>query len=167
MNLKKETLIVILVVVVVVGYFLLNKDNNSSDGELVACTQEARQCSDGSFVGRTGPNCEFVECPTIPEPESVKTDGCNLVNNFSFRSIEKLDRGLGPNGIILGYWNVTFDEGSFSWGFSDVGANGFYTCENNILEATLNGLGQNVSGRYNPDTGILTWDDIEYIKSTE
>lgn len=29
----------------------------------VACTQEAKQCPDGSYVGRTGPNCEFAACP--------------------------------------------------------------------------------------------------------
>jgi len=29
----------------------------------VACTQEAKQCPDGSYVGRTGPNCEFTLCP--------------------------------------------------------------------------------------------------------
>ncbi|MFA6519905.1 MAG: hypothetical protein WCT41_03755 [Candidatus Paceibacterota bacterium] len=29
----------------------------------VACTQEAKLCPDGSAVGRTGPNCEFAECP--------------------------------------------------------------------------------------------------------
>lgn len=28
-----------------------------------ACTMEAKQCSDGSWVGRTGPNCEFTACP--------------------------------------------------------------------------------------------------------
>jgi len=27
------------------------------------CTQEAKLCSDGSSVGRTGPNCEFAACP--------------------------------------------------------------------------------------------------------
>lgn len=31
----------------------------------VACTMEARICPDGSAVGRTGPNCEFAECPTV------------------------------------------------------------------------------------------------------
>lgn len=25
---------------------------------------EAKQCSDGSYVGRTGPNCEFAACPS-------------------------------------------------------------------------------------------------------
>lgn len=29
----------------------------------VACTQEAKRCPDGSYVSRTGPNCEFSECP--------------------------------------------------------------------------------------------------------
>ncbi len=27
-----------------------------------ACTQEAKQCPDGSYVGRSGPNCEFSVC---------------------------------------------------------------------------------------------------------
>jgi hypothetical protein len=28
----------------------------------VQCTQEAKLCPDGSYVGRTGPNCEFAPC---------------------------------------------------------------------------------------------------------
>lgn len=28
----------------------------------ILCTQDAMLCPDGSYVGRTGPNCEFV-CP--------------------------------------------------------------------------------------------------------
>ncbi len=31
--------------------------------EPVACTMEAKLCPDGSYVGRTGPNCEFAACP--------------------------------------------------------------------------------------------------------
>lgn len=33
----------------------------NGDGS-VACTMEAIECPDGSYVGRTGPNCEFI-CP--------------------------------------------------------------------------------------------------------
>ncbi len=29
----------------------------------VVCTQEAKQCPDGSYVSRTGPKCEFAKCP--------------------------------------------------------------------------------------------------------
>lgn len=32
-------------------------------GEPVACTMEAKLCPDGSYVGRTGPKCEFAPCP--------------------------------------------------------------------------------------------------------
>lgn len=34
-----------------------------------ACTLEAMQCPDGSYVSKTGPNCEFALCPTLkPNP---------------------------------------------------------------------------------------------------
>lgn len=36
------------------------EDKEKAEG--VACTMDAMQCPDGSYVGRTGPNCEFV-CP--------------------------------------------------------------------------------------------------------
>lgn len=29
----------------------------------VMCTQEVKMCSDGSYVGRSGPNCAFAPCP--------------------------------------------------------------------------------------------------------
>lgn len=28
-----------------------------------ACTMDAKQCPDGSYVGRSGPQCEFAPCP--------------------------------------------------------------------------------------------------------
>jgi hypothetical protein len=34
----------------------------------VFCTQEAKECPDGSYVGRSGPACEFSACPTKPVP---------------------------------------------------------------------------------------------------
>ncbi len=37
--------------------------NPSADSGQVACTQEAKLCPDGSYVGRTGPKCEFSACP--------------------------------------------------------------------------------------------------------
>lgn len=29
----------------------------------VVCTKDAKLCPDGSYVGRTGPSCEFAPCP--------------------------------------------------------------------------------------------------------
>lgn len=34
----------------------------SIEEEVVYCTQDAKQCSDGTWIGRSGPNCEFI-CP--------------------------------------------------------------------------------------------------------
>ena len=44
---------------------------SSLSNEPRACTAEAKQCPDGSYVGRTGPNCEFTECPAASRPSSV------------------------------------------------------------------------------------------------
>lgn len=45
-----------------------------TDGDYgVACTQEAKQCPDGRFVGRIGPDCAFAPCPG--EEESTEVQG--------------------------------------------------------------------------------------------
>lgn len=36
----------------------------TKQNENPACTQEAKLCTDGSYVARSGPNCEFAPCPT-------------------------------------------------------------------------------------------------------
>ncbi len=35
----------------------------AADEDGVMCTMDARECPDGSYVGRTGPHCEFTPCP--------------------------------------------------------------------------------------------------------
>jgi hypothetical protein len=37
--------------------------HHGDDGDMVACTMEAKICPDGSAVGRQGPRCEFAKCP--------------------------------------------------------------------------------------------------------
>ena len=37
-----------------------------NDGNGPICTTDAKQCPDGTYVGRTGPNCEFAKCPGKP-----------------------------------------------------------------------------------------------------
>jgi len=39
----------------------------------VVCTTDAKLCPDGSYVGRSGPNCTFDPCP-IP-PNATFEDG--------------------------------------------------------------------------------------------
>ncbi len=63
------TIMLVAIVVVLLGigaYFVLSRKTTQP---MPACTQEAKQCPDGSYVGRTGPKCEFAPCPNVsPSP---------------------------------------------------------------------------------------------------
>jgi len=50
-----------------------------------ACTQEAKQCSDGSYVSRTGPNCEFSPCPTATDETASWKTYTNKKYSYSFK----------------------------------------------------------------------------------
>lgn len=51
----------------------------ANSAEKVFCTQEAKECPDGSFVGRTGPNCEFAACPS---KTACREGACLSKNNY-------------------------------------------------------------------------------------
>ncbi len=61
-------ILVVILIIVSVGVFYL-RGNNQKLPDIYptekSCTLEAKICSDGSSVGRTGPNCEFAACPVI------------------------------------------------------------------------------------------------------
>jgi hypothetical protein len=66
--------IIILILLVITSIAITIVSVTSSKHRLVACTQEAKLCPDGSMVGRSGPNCEFTICPTpITVPDGWKT----------------------------------------------------------------------------------------------
>lgn len=65
MNKKDYTILTVLIAVLAVGVWFYSSNNRLNlPGAGTACTQEAKLCPDGSAVGRTGPNCEFAECPS-------------------------------------------------------------------------------------------------------
>lgn len=90
---NKKLIAVIVIVIVLLGlgagaYWYFTK------AKPVACTQEAKQCSDGSYVSRTGPNCEFAECPSTNQSPSALpdvTDGQILFIREGDIWISKLD----------------------------------------------------------------------------
>lgn len=64
---------VVVVAVAAALFTLLPKPQKGS-----MCTAEVRQCPDGTYVGRSGPNCEFAPCnggrpAPIPRPELPPT----------------------------------------------------------------------------------------------
>ena len=49
------------------------ESEDAPDGDVyTACTQEAKECPDGSFVGRSGPDCAFAPCPGEEESAEVQ-----------------------------------------------------------------------------------------------
>jgi len=68
---KKTFIILIVLLVVLTGVwfglrFLIGGE------EPIACTMEAKQCPDGSYVGRVPPKCEFALCPGEAEWLAIK-----------------------------------------------------------------------------------------------
>lgn len=62
----------------------------------VACTADAKLCPDGSYVGRTGTNCEFEECPATNATVYCKdSDGDNIYVKGYVRGYES-----GTNNVI-------------------------------------------------------------------
>lgn len=63
------------------------------NGEAVMCTMDAMECPDGTFVGRTGPNCEFV-CGDV---EAVPADIQAMID--AKKDLIKITAPV-PNGVI-------------------------------------------------------------------
>ena len=76
-------------VVTLIGaaYFVLTTQEYTPDAfDDVACTEEAKECDDGSFVVRGGPDCEFTECPawSVDVPTNPSED---IVEGFQWVAI--------------------------------------------------------------------------------
>ncbi|MDH5533554.1 MAG: hypothetical protein OEX81_03960 [Candidatus Pacebacteria bacterium] len=69
-------------------------NNNQTGTEQVRCTQDAKQCPDGSFVSRSGPNCEFASCPQVDlnnSDQSGTTDPATIAGNCPNPSVADLN----------------------------------------------------------------------------
>lgn len=67
----KARIIIVLIIITlgVLGYIMYPKKPTVNpvvpgrNDDSTFCTADAKECPDGSYVGRSGPNCEFTECP--------------------------------------------------------------------------------------------------------
>lgn len=92
----------------------------------------------------------------------IQPDDCNFISDSTFRSVNKYEVGLGPNGPAMGYWSITFQKGNFQWHHSDVVESGSYLCKNNILQAKL--YTRSVTANYDINRKALIWENVEYSK---
>ncbi len=100
-HIPKKLAILVLIVIgfifiggLISAYFMKQNSNNEIAAiptptpvkDQVACTQDAKQCPDGSYVSRQGPNCEFTKCPEIKN--GSKQGWLTYVNKGANYSIE-------------------------------------------------------------------------------
>ncbi len=96
-NYKILKIFIVVVVVAVIGFIVQQKFFEQP--EPIFCTMEAKLCSDGSYVGRSGPKCEFASCSKE-----------NLIRVFSPRANEEISSPFLISGEARGNW---FFEASF------------------------------------------------------
>ncbi|HRH23608.1 MAG TPA: hypothetical protein PK295_03180 [Candidatus Magasanikbacteria bacterium] len=111
MNKNSVPLIIVIVVVIIFTGFIWYKNATEknvggmiTDGESVMCTMDAKICPDGSYVGRTGPQCEFAECPGEDgDPywiEACKDGGCPDIAPFT-GELSTWKRGVDTTKEVL------------------------------------------------------------------
>ncbi len=61
------------------------------------CTEEAKQCPDGSSVGRTGPNCTFAICPTIAPQVKGKGTLQGTISIGPICPVDRIDQPCNPS----------------------------------------------------------------------
>ncbi|MCX6740678.1 MAG: hypothetical protein NTZ49_05650 [Candidatus Parcubacteria bacterium] len=119
---KLYCLLLVCLILIISGCAIKNQTPNISN-EPQACTQEAKLCPDGSYVGRTGPNCEFAECGTdftqcntnsdCENAFELKRSACH--NNICTSPIARECTGENDNTCPDGYRcaQYCFGEGPF------------------------------------------------------
>ena len=72
--------------------------------------------------------------PEQSRPSVVQPD----LEGARFRSTELRELGLGPNGVVMGHWFLSFQGGFVKWRYSDVLESARYEIDaNGLIASTL------------------------------
>jgi len=96
-NITKVSTVILLAIIAFAIVWIVSIKDDGSDTlggpremppQPIGCTQEAKLCPDGSSVGKTGPNCEFAECPKnkTPDQKNVIVEIENESFSFEIRN---------------------------------------------------------------------------------
>lgn len=111
---------IILITAIVIGgiFYWQNQKISEVDNkqpEQKACTMEAKLCDDGTYVSRTGPNCEFTPCPTNNNQQTATDDQqisqmANPASTYCVENGGKSEIRTAVDGSQAGY--CKFSDGS-------------------------------------------------------
>lgn len=76
-----NVLIITIIFLLIIGGLYVYINKQLANHSPVICTTDAKLCPDGSYVSRTGPNCEFTSCP---QAEFNKSIVMNINNEIVF-----------------------------------------------------------------------------------
>lgn len=94
------------------------KPIDNRDGGAIACTMDAKMCPDGSYVGRSGPKCEFTACPG-PSEQGVALGQKTVIAGISITPLEVISDSRCPVDVTC-VWageiqvKVKLEKGSLS-----------------------------------------------------
>lgn len=94
----------------------------------VACTMEAMQCPDGSYVSRHGPDCAFATCPAVAihTPVVIVEPSSTPENPVRTITINLVKGSRGEMVKILQEFLIAQDKGVASQALAKVGATAYF-----------------------------------------
>src|SRR3989344_2394949 len=92
---------VILVLIVGGSAWYASQTQNVGIG---VCTLDVKLCPDGSYVGRTGPNCEFAACPE----EKIDTSARKTYRNEKYRFEVEYPEDFSVTEGFDEYWRFNY-----------------------------------------------------------
>jgi len=132
---KNKIIIILIVLAILIGIWLFSTlIIEELKEEPIACTQDAKLCSDGSYVSRIPPECDFAPCPKE-----------NLIQVENPKANELISSPLLVKGKARGSWYFEadfpvklFDNNGFLLGVIPAQAQGNWMTEDFVdFKATL------------------------------
>jgi hypothetical protein len=109
--------------------------------------------------------CAVDELPTENpnDMDVAQRTACPDLEGMTYRSVNDGECGLGPDGVALCHWNITFaaHDGTmsqFTWRHSDVGESGFVTCDGATIRSEDT---RALEGHLDVNLDLV-WDDFAY-----
>lgn len=118
--------------------------------------------TDASTTGASTTDASTTGDATTDGSTTGAPDACALLAGKTFKSVDELECGLGPNGVELCRWTLTFTDATYQHMYSDVGETGTYTCAGGVIMGKASGLDEDRAGTIDGATGALVWQTIAY-----